>query len=160
MVEVKVTEYKGYPIYYDDHKRLFSAFEYEDKERTLRHELGMSHESQEGLEKMIDGYVKRKHLFPIEVILGHGRVVYLGKITSVVQERASPYGGSTLRVWFTYDDRRKEKQYFGNYYRRTPKNLEIVKEIERLRQEAQSVEKRIDDLAKTFEQKIEEKDLL
>ncbi len=149
-MSIKVREYKGYTISYDPSYKRFDI--------VLGDEVLDHTENQEGAEKIIDG-LSKKAFTTMPAILVCGSESKLGRITS--------YNPDKKEAWFSPDNekwgRTKEdvdaNSTYHVFYRLTEHNREIMAEIQCRKESIAALSREISNLARTFTERITDKDL-
>jgi hypothetical protein len=143
------TVYDGCTIEYDENNEKF--WTKVDDRRVMS-------ESLVKLKKRIDAikHPKTKDGKPFERVevwaKGHNNDGFVeATVTSSVKEQGH-YRGATPMVWISFKDGRRAQMYANNVYARNEKNDARVAEIERMREEASQLDKKIQNLSSKMEE--------
>lgn len=124
---MKICDFHGYEVFYDDVKRKFEAYK--------NGEIVCEDETQNLLEEQLKKLCKFKKILTINV--GYEHDAQIGEITSMHKERGFR---ERITIWFVWKNgenflRTKGSLSSGRYYEATPENIEIAKQMQKLAQE-------------------------
>ncbi len=147
MARVKISERKGYTIWYDSYNRRFILCDPEGND------VGES-KTQDAADAEADRLVKQLGKVSIQAIKVAPSNSFMGKVTS--------YDLGDNSMWFVRADktalRSREKvrlDAYAHIYEATPYNLALVKETDDLRSKIEELQGEIESTNKQFEKRID-----